>query len=564
MTLAQPYTLLSLIVFSLLFLLPLVPGQNVARRVEQSMVRFTQHRGVAIITLFLAVIVIRLLLLPRFGIPVPYIHDEFGYLLLGDTFAHGRLVNPTHPMWMSFETFHVMWSPKYFAIYPPAQGMAIAVGQLLGRPWLGILLSVAAMCAAILWMLQAWFPARWAFLGAVLVAAKFGLAHYWINSYWGGAMAATGGALVLGGVCRILRKPKLFDTLMLGIGVAILANSRPYEGFLFFLPTGGVLLWWLAGRAKKSFAPSTRFKAVFLPLAALLLFSGAFTAYYNYRLTGNPLLFPHVLSMRTYHTESLFLWEHPKPPLHYNNAAFEQFFNERLRKEYTPSWPNAWHVLELKASLFAQAYLWPGSLLLLPFVPLVFLGKKLRLLSATLAIVLAGGLPLVWSNPHYVAPVTAIVFALVIQAMRRLRILRIRGSRRIGMALARAVVLLLLVETVSNIERDICNPMRPWCGGDANREAIRASLQQTPGKHLVVVRYAGYHDVLNEWVYNGADIDGGKVLWARELGAEQNLKLVDYFKDRAVWLVEPDKPSVVLVPYQRPSPVAAIDTLSVP
>jgi hypothetical protein len=563
LTLDQPYALLSLFVFSLIFLLPLLPGQNGARRIEQSVVHFTQRRTAAIFTLFLAVIVFRLLLLPRFGIPLPYIHDEFGYLLLGDTFAHGRLVNPAHPMWMSFETFHVMWTPKYFAIYPPAQGLALAVGELLGRPWIGILLGVAAMCAAILWMLQAWLPARWAFLGAVLVAVKFGLSHYWINSYWGGAMAATGGALVLGGVCRILRKAKLFDTVMLGLGVAILANSRPYEGLLFCLPSCGVLLWWLAGKAKTTLDPLSRFKKVFLPLAIMLVITVAFTAYYNYRLTGNPLLFPHVLSMRTYHSESPLIWGHLNPPLHYNNAPFERFFNEMLRKEYTPGWSNAWGVLELKANLFAQAYLWPGTLLLLPFVPLALLSRKLRLLVVTLAVVIAGSLVLVWSNPHYLAPVTGIVFALIIQAMRRLQILKLRG-RRIGAALARAVVVLLLVETVSNIERGIANPMQPWSRADMNREAIRQSLQSMPGKHLVIVRYATSHNVFDEWVYNGADIDGAKVLWARELGAEQNLKLVDYFKDRTVWIVEPDNSKVELLPYQKPSPDAAPKTEAVP
>ena len=88
-------------------------------------------------------------------------------------------------------------------------------------------------------------PARWAFLGGVLAAAKFGVASYWINSYWGGAAAAIGGAIVLGSLKRLSRRPTLFNGAALGTGVAILANSRPYEGLLFCIPAAIWFLWWL-------------------------------------------------------------------------------------------------------------------------------------------------------------------------------------------------------------------------------------------------------------------------------------------------------------------------------
>src|SRR3989449_5598823 len=133
--------------------------------IESAFSKLAQRKTLAIWLLFFFVIAIRLAVLPLLPLPVPGIHDEFSYLLLGDTFAHGRLANPPHPMWMSFETFHVNWFPTYSSMYPPAQGVFLALGQMLGSPWLGVLLTAAAMCAAIYWMLCAWMPPRWAFLG---------------------------------------------------------------------------------------------------------------------------------------------------------------------------------------------------------------------------------------------------------------------------------------------------------------------------------------------------------------------------------------------------------------
>ena len=162
-------------------LLPNV-ANNFFRRIEQSFSRFAERKTLSIVVLFFSVIVVRLLALPLLPVPVPGIHDEFSYLLMADTFAHGRLANPPHPMWVSFETFHVNWLPQYASMYSPAQGFALVIGQLLGHPWIGVLLSDSAMCAAILWMLHGWFPARWAFLGGALAALKFGVASYWMNS----------------------------------------------------------------------------------------------------------------------------------------------------------------------------------------------------------------------------------------------------------------------------------------------------------------------------------------------------------------------------------------------
>jgi hypothetical protein len=72
------------------------------------------------------------------------------------------------------------------------------------------------------------------------------------------------------------------------------------------------------------------------------------------------------------------------------------------------------------------------------------------------------------------------------------------------------------------------------------RAAAQSELEQRTAKQLVIVRYSPAHIYHYEWVYNAADIDGAKVVWARSLGPEKDARLLDYFKDREIWYIAPD------------------------
>jgi hypothetical protein len=89
----------------------------------------------------------RAALLPIVGIPGPRIDDEYGNLLMADTFSHHRLANPTPAAWPHFETFHVNLIPTYHAKYPVLQGLFLAFGQVVfHQPWMGVFLSTTLMC----------------------------------------------------------------------------------------------------------------------------------------------------------------------------------------------------------------------------------------------------------------------------------------------------------------------------------------------------------------------------------------------------------------------------------
>src|SRR5438094_239453 len=177
--------------------------------------QLAQRKWLAVIAVGLLTLVLRAALLPILPIPEPVVHDEFGYLLAGETYAHGRLTNPSHPMWEHFETFSIIQKPTYQCYAQPAQGMILATGKiLLGHPFWGVWLSAGLMCAAICWMLQGWLEPEWALLGGFLAALRLGTLSYWANSYWGGTAAAIGGAFVLGALPRIRKSQRIRDAVL--------------------------------------------------------------------------------------------------------------------------------------------------------------------------------------------------------------------------------------------------------------------------------------------------------------------------------------------------------------
>jgi len=94
----------------------------------------------------------------------------------------------------------------------------------------------------------------------------------------------------------------------------------------------------------------------------------------------------------------------------------------------------------------------------------------------------------------------------------------------------------------------------PWPRGNLDRAAVLRELQHLPGEQLVIVHYGPRHDVDWEWVYNAADIDHSKVIWARDMGDNKNQELLRYFPARRVWLLNGDDSPPKLSPYLSGEP----------
>ena len=514
-------------------------GDRWLRPLEQHAARFARSKSLTIVSLGLVTMLSRLALLPLLPVPVPAVHDEFSHLLAADTFTHARLTNPPHPMAVFLDTFHVLQQPTYQSVYPPAQGGALALGQLLGHPWIGVLCSMAAMVMAFAWMLAGWFPPHWALLGGVLVFLRFALFNYWIDSYWGGAMAAVGGALVLGSFPRIVHHRRTRDALLLALGIGLLANTRPLEGFIFTVPVGVACVAWLIFKKGHSGIVG---RHVLLPLLAGLVVTLGFVGYYNWRVTHNIFLLPRALYQEQRLNFPVFLWQSKKPPLHYSNPQFTEFYNVLTPKTYSLPWYRQfWEKCALWWSFFV------GVPLSIPMLALPWLLKdrRIRLPLIQFLSCALGLLAVNYYFSHYAAPLTGTFYILLVQAMRHLRRWEFQ-NRPMGIFLTRFVVALTFLGAITIGVQAYRYPRKWWA---IQRAKIVNRLGATPGKHLVLVRYTPSHNPHVEWVYNAADIDGAKIVWAREIPGRDSAPVLAYFKDRKVWVVQPDTSPPTLEAY---------------
>lgn len=498
------------------------------------------HGSLAVMALAAGVVVIRVALIPILGISQPRWNDEFSYLLAADTFAHGRLANPTHPMSVHFESFHIIEHPTYMSMYPPAQGLVLAAGQVLGHPWIGQILITAAMCGLICWMLQAWFSPRWALLGAALAALRLGILSYWMNTYWCASVAALGGALVLGAWPRLRRHVSLTQSLILALGLVILANSRPYEGFIFAIPVALVMFAWLIGSNRPPVRES--FLRVAVPIVVLLLVGGVATGFYYYRVTGSPWVMTYQVNRDQYAMAPYFIWQKPRSEPLYHYAVMRDYYRWELG-EFCRNRTLTGYLQRAGEKVMSWWQFYLGPLLTVPFVALGLLmrSRKMRLPLLVCCAMLAGFAVQTWTLPHYFSPATAALYILMVQGLRYLRTWR-RNHGFPGRVLVRAVPLLacamILLRVMAVITHTQIEP--EWPRGNLDRARLLAQLRKLPGEHLVLVRYGDHHDVDHEWVWNEASIDDAKVVWAHEMGKEQNQELLQYFRSRHVWRINGD------------------------
>jgi hypothetical protein len=477
-------------------------------------------------------VALRLAMLAKHPVPAPDIYDEFGHLLVADTLRHFRLANPPHALPQFFETFFVLQKPTYSSIYPIGQGLALAIGWILfGTPWAGVLLSTAAFCALCYWMLRGWTTPEWALLGGILAVLEFGPLNQWTNSYWGGAFSAAAGCLVFGALPRLRRSHGLRDALLLGLGLALHLLSRPFESI--FLVIAVVLF--LLPDFRKLAKPALVAALVCVPAIGLVLAQ-------NKQVTGNWTTLPYALSQYQYGVPASFTFEHH--PVPHNDLTREQELDYRMQRAFRAreiDRPSTYFQRLIYRIRYLRFFLYPPLYLALIIFFAGIRDYSHAWIALTLLLFALGTNFYPIFLAHYIAAVACLF---ILASVEGLRILSRSPS---GAAAARTLLYLCIAQFIfSSIAYNQRNPEK--------RIAINSQLAKMPGRLLVLVRYWPRHIFQDEWVYNAADIDHSRIVWARDLGDTEDQKLLGYFPDRTVLLLEPDARPPRLAPYHPEPP----------
>jgi hypothetical protein len=496
--------------------------------------RLAQKPAWCVLLLGALPVALRLLLLPHHPAPVPDIYDEFSHLLVADTLRHFRLANPAHPFHRFFETFFVLQEPTYSSIYPVGQGAALALGWMIfGTPWAGVAIPVAALCALCYWMLRGWTTPGWALAGGLLAVMEFGPLNQWMNSYWGGALPAAAGCLVFGALPRLRRGGGLRDAALLGAGLAIHLLTRPYESVFLVL----CVIPYLLPAWRSVTKPLLATALVVLPAIGLTLLQ-------NKQVTGSWTTLPYALSQYQYGVPAALTFQANPAP--HRELTREQELDYKMQLSFRGERGETLgsYLLRLAYRIrYYRFFFMPPLYLALPFFFVALREPRFIWVMVCPLIVALGVNFFPAFQYHYMAGVTCL-FVLV-------SVIGLQQLSRFSALAARIILLLCIAQFALEYGLHVFSN-DSWSLALRNPERrvfIGNQLARAPGKQLVFVRYWPRHIFQDEWVYNAADIDGARVVWARDLGAAENEKLRRYYPERTVWVLEPDARPPRLTPY---------------
>ena len=498
-----------------------------------------------IVIAFATIVLIGAVTASIYGIPAPATHDEFSYLLGASTLLRGRFSNPFPANFEAFETFHVLMFPTYASKYPPGQSIFLALGAWIWDPVLGVWISSAIAVAACLWALKPDFEVDGLAIVACVATTLIGFS-YWNNSYWGGSVAASGGALFFGALRRTLSGTHWRNGAMAGLGAGILLLSRPFEGSVFCLITLCCHIICnvpvlrkvpaIPGRLRKIPGTATAF-ALVASLAAIV------SLRHNHAVTGELFTLPHTAYGRTYLSTPPFLFQDLRVAV---RESFDLLvkFNQHEREIFSSARSNFWAGFTARMNgglvdfYFYPVFLWLALLaparrntreIMTSFVIPLVLGVSFALLVTTTAFA------------HYMAPFSVLIIGVIATGI--LNLARMTPHRSVKGLIVSTVLLIAVLARAQGYFKECEKSRFSW---QNYRKEMKKTMEATGDRHLVFVEYSPGHSFHAEWVFNDANIMDSRVIWARHRSIELDREVVQEIRKQSkheiiTWKLDPDQ-----------------------
>ncbi|MGQ0641550.1 MAG: hypothetical protein ACT4P6_12420 [Gemmatimonadaceae bacterium] len=358
----------------------------------------------------------------------------------------------------------------------------------------------------------------------------------WASGYWGSSVAVAGGALLFGAVRRLEDGPKISLGLVMGLGAALLALTRPLEGLAVSVVPAGYVAWWLVTSREWK----RRIWLTAVPCVFVLSLGGALLLAHNRAVTGRATRLAYAHYEESAPGAPPFIWQ----PV--NHATDSLRANEQARLAIDlgsyHSMREAWlrgmwsRISDISLAHYFPHAVFASVFLIVPFA--VVRNRRLWLIAASAgAAVVAIGTSSYYL-PHYLGPAVPpllILYAIGCGVLARRKWLGQRVGRAAvaGLSITLAALGIWQLFDHSPLERGMTRPTY-WT---RQRATIAQEITALPGKHVAFVRYAPTYKSQNEWVQNGADLASTSLLWVHDRGEAANAALRALESGRTPWLI---------------------------
>ena len=485
------------------------------------------------------------LLLPLMGRSDPTAPDELSIILQAQTYLTGHLSNSVK-LSPDFTSIYVFTHPTYASMYPVLRSAPLFVGSLIGIGFAGgVWLCVIALCLLTYWTLCAFVPRSYALVAALIVVARFAVFSWWVNSYFGPALTAVGGLLLIGGYARIVKQPRVIYGCAIGVGVFLMMTTRPFEGLVISAPFACALLVRFI-RTEPRRRPALM--AAGAAAAAFVIGGVGLTVLHNRAVTGDPRTAPYSLYREQVATMAPFLFQEPR--LHPAPDYMQERSFISLERQFYDHSRTTKGLLVGEASRFlTYISFYVGFALLIPFLVGGWTLRRRPLILVT-AILFCVCLAIeAWSWSQYASPAFGLFILAIAMGLQSLRTWRI-GERPVGLALSRWLPLGLLVGLslplsylvfgtpgfpqgkLANFQSSCC-----WLHPRSLHGAIDRTLDRLGTKNIVVVDEGARAPPFGLLVYNDADIAHSKTIWLNA-DPRYNQATFERYPDRIRWRLD--------------------------